>query len=83
MENKPQLQVEEDTIDLRKLFIVAFKHKKEIAAIVAGCTIVAAVVSLVLPKQYESTTLVQTRSTGQNISGAAAMASMMGMPKPS
>ncbi len=79
MDNKSQLQVEEDTIDLRKLFIVAFKHKKEIATIVVACTIAAAAVSLVLPKQYESTTLVQTRGTAQNSSGAAAMASMVGI----
>ena len=32
-----------------------------------------------MPKQYESTTLVQTRSVGKDISGAAAMASMMGI----
>ncbi len=76
MENKQQ---QEDTIDLGKLANIAIEHKKEIAAIVAGCTIVAAGISFVLPKQYESTTLVQTRSAGKDISGAAAMASMMGI----
>ena len=76
MENKQQ---QEDTIDLGKLANIAIEHKKEIVAIIAGCTIVAAGISFVLPKQYESTTLVQTRSAGKDISGAAAMASMMGI----
>ncbi len=76
MENK---NVQEDTIDLGKLAAVAIDHKKEIATIVAGCTILAAGISFVLPKQYESTTLVQTRNAGKDISGAVAMASMMGI----
>ncbi|MCR5756876.1 MAG: GumC family protein [Selenomonas sp.] len=77
MENKPNLQ--EDIIDLGKLADIAIARKKEIAIIIAGCTILAAGVSFVLPKQYESTTLVQTRSAGKDITGAAAMASMMGI----
>ena len=76
MENKQQ---QEDTIDLGKLASIAIDHKKEIATIIAGCTIVATGISFVLPKQYESTTLVQTRSAGKDVSGAAAMASMMGI----
>lgn len=76
MENKQQ---QEDTIDLGKLVSIAIEHKKEVAAIIAGCTIAAAGISFVLPKQYESTTLVQTRSTGKDISGAVAMASLMGI----
>ena len=79
MEDKMQSQTQEDTIDLGKLASIAIDHKKEVAAIIAGCTIVAAGISFVLPKQYESTTLVQTRSAGKDISGAAAMASMMGI----
>lgn len=77
MENKPQL--EEDNIDLGKLIGIAVNHKKQVGSIIAGCTILAAGISFVLPRQYESTTLVQTRSAGQDISGAAAMASMMGV----
>ena len=76
MENKLQ---QEDTIDLGKLAQIATEHKKEVFSIIAGCTIVAAGISFVLPKQYESTTLVQTRSAGKDIGGAAAMASMMGI----
>ena len=79
MENKPQLQMQDDTINLGKMANIAMEHKKEIAAIIASCAIAAAGVSFVLPKQYESTTLVQIRNAGKDISGAAAMASMMGI----
>ncbi|SDO76491.1 GumC family protein [Selenomonas ruminantium] len=78
MENKPQ-HLEEDTIDLGKLANVAIDHKKQVGGIIIGCTLLAAGISFILPKQYESTTLVQTRNAGQDISGAAAMAAMMGV----
>ena len=76
MDNKLK---QEENIDLGKLAQIAKEHKKEVFSIIAGCTIVAAGISFVLPKQYESTTLVQTRSSGKDIGGAAAMASMMGI----
>ena len=79
MENKLPQEHQEDTIDLGKLANIACEHKKEIASIIIGCTVLAAGISFVLPKQYESTTLVQTRSAGKDIGGAAAMASMMGI----
>ena len=76
MENK---ELQEDTIDLGKLAQIAIEHKKEVCSIIAGCTILAAGISFILPKQYESTTLVQTRSAGKDMSGMSAMASMMGI----
>jgi uncharacterized protein involved in exopolysaccharide biosynthesis len=79
MENKFQSQIQEDNIDLGKLGRIAIEHKKEIVAIIATCTIVATGISFVLPRQYESTTLVQTRNAGREIGGADAMASMMGI----
>ncbi|SDO97351.1 GumC family protein [Selenomonas ruminantium] len=78
MEHKPQ-HLEEDTIDLGKLANIAIDHKKQVGGIIIGCTLLAAGISFILPKQYESTTLVQTRDAGQDISGAAAMAAMMGV----
>lgn len=77
MENKTQLQ--EENIDLGKLVQIAIEHRKEVGSIIVGCTILAAGISFVLPKQYESTTLVQTRSAGKDISGLSSMASMMGI----
>lgn len=74
MENK----IGNDTIDLGKLINIGLEHKKEITAIIAGCTIAAIGIAFVLPKKYESTTLVQIRATGKDIGGAAALASLMG-----
>ena len=70
----------EDTIDLSRLFRVMGDHKPVIFGIVGICTLVAVVISFVLPKQYESTTLVQTRSaTKADISGAAAAMAAFGV----
>lgn len=74
MENK----LEKDTIDLVRLANIAIEHKKEITAIIAGCTIVAVGIAFILPKKYESTTLVQIRAAGKELSGGAALASLMG-----
>jgi polysaccharide biosynthesis transport protein len=62
----------EESIDLGKLWQVAKTHRKVIGGIIVGCTILAAVISLILPKQYESTTLVQTRDANKAMSGQAA-----------
>ena len=69
----------EETIDLAKLAGVVKRHKKPVAGIIIGCTVIAIVISLLLPKQWESTTLVQTRSAGKYFSsGMAAAAEAMG-----
>lgn len=73
-------ELQEDTIDLGKLASIAVEHKKVVGGIIAGCTLLAAGISFILPPKYESTTLVQTRSAGKDsMSGAKAMASMMGI----
>lgn len=77
MENKPQPQLKEDIIDLGKLVAVACEHKKQVAGIIIGCTAFAAGISFILPKQYESTTLVQTRNAEKELNGA--MAAIMGV----
>lgn len=68
----------EDSIDLSKLFAVAKRHKKPVAGIIVGCTVIAIIISLLLPKQWESTTLVQTRNAGRNLGTMAAAAAAMG-----
>ena len=69
----------EDSIDLSRLFRVMGDHKAVIFGVVGLCTIVALAISLILPKQYESTTLVQTRNaTKVDISGAAAAMALLG-----
>ncbi len=76
MNNK---QMEEDTIDLGKIASNVLEYKKEIVGIVGACTIVAGIYANVLPNEYESTTLVQTRSVGKDIGGLSAMAAAMGV----
>ena len=70
----------EDSIDLSRLFHIMCDHKLVISCIVGMCTLVALVISFLLPKQYESTTLVQTRTaTKMDISGAAAAMAALGV----
>lgn len=70
----------EDTIDLSRLFRVMGDHKAVIFGVIAVCTVVAFAYSFILPKQYESTTLVQTRSAAKvDISGAAAAMAALGV----
>lgn len=70
----------EDTIDLSHLFRIMGDHKSIILGIIGVCTLAAVVISFVLPKQYESTTLVQTRSAAKvDISGAAAAMAALGV----
>ena len=70
----------EETIDLRKLLSVAGENKKIIIAIIAVCTILAVIIAFVLPKSYQSNTLVRIKSTGaSNLSGYAAMAAGFGI----
>ena len=70
----------EDSIDLSRLFHIMCDHKLVISCIVGVCTLVALVISFLLPKQYESTTLVQTRTaTKMDISGAAAAMAALGV----
>ena len=70
----------EDSIDLSRLFQIIGHHKSVIVGIISICTIIAVVISFALPKQYESTTLVQTRSAANvDISGAAAAMAALGV----
>ena len=70
----------EDSIDLSRLFHIMSEHKPAIFCIVGMCTLLALVISFLLPKQYESTTLVQTRTaTKMDISGAAGAMAALGL----
>lgn len=68
-----------DTIDLRKLFSLMIEKKKIVIAIIVICTIIATIVAFVLPKSYQSTTLVRVKSGGSSMSGYAAMAAGFGI----
>lgn len=64
----------EESIDLGKLWQVTKAHKKVVGSIIVGCTAIATITAFVLPKQYESTTLVQTRDANKSMGGQAAAA---------
>lgn len=67
-----------DTIDLKKLFSLMLEKKKIVIAIVVICTIIATIVAFILPKSYQSTTLVRVKSGNSSMSGYAAMAAGFG-----
>lgn len=70
----------DNTIDLRKLFSVMGEQKKVIIPIIVICTVIAIIVAFVLPKSYQSNTLVRIKSSGgSNLSGYAAMAAGFGI----
>lgn len=50
----------EESIDLGKLWQVTKAYKKVVGSIIVACAAIATIVAFSLPKQYESTTLVQT-----------------------
>lgn len=68
-----------DTIDLKKLFSLMIEKKMIVIAIIVICTIIATIVAFVLPKSYQSTTLVRVKSGGSSMSGYAAMATGFGI----
>lgn len=73
------MEREEDTIDLGKLFAIVMDRKKLFGGIVAGFTLLALVISLLLPKEYTSQVTVQSSSSGIDVGGtAAAMAALTG-----
>lgn len=68
-----------DTIDLKKLFSLMIEKKMIVITIVVICTIIATIVAFVLPKSYQSTTLVRVKSGNSSMSGYAAMAAGFGI----
>lgn len=70
----------EETIDLRKLFSIMIEKKKIIIPIIVLCTVVAIVLAFVLPKTYQSNTLVRIKSSSNSsMSSMAAMAAGLGI----
>lgn len=75
-------QEKEESIDLSRLLQILWERKIVTFGILAVCTVAAIILAFILPKQYESTTLVQMRSTGSGmgtLGNAAALASMAGI----
>lgn len=69
-----------DTIDLKKLFSLMIEKKKIVIAIIVVCTIIATIVAFILPKSYQSTTLVRVKSgSSSSMAGYAARAADFGI----
>lgn len=68
-----------DTIDLKKLFSLMIEKKMIVIAIIVICTIIATIVAFILPKSYQSTTLVRVKSGSSSMSDYAAMAASFGI----
>ena len=69
-----------DTIDLKKLFSLMIEKKMIVIAIIVICTIIATIVAFVLPKSYQSTTLVRVKSgSSSSMADYAAMAGGFGI----
>lgn len=67
-------------IDLKKLFSLMIEKKVIVIAIVVICTIIATIVAFLLPKSYQSTTLVRVKSGGSSaVAVYAAMAAGLGI----
>lgn len=73
---------DQDTIDLGKVKEVVIEYKTRLMAIIVGCTLVAIAVAFMLPKEYESTTLVRAKSQKQgggiSLQAASALAMLGG-----
>ena len=70
----------EGTIDLRKIFSIMGEKKKIIIPIIVICTVIAIVIAFILPKTYQSNTLVRIKSSNNSVvSGMAAMAAGFGI----
>ncbi len=66
----------EESIDLGRLVGIMREKKRIVIGIIIGCVAIATAITFVLPKQYESTTLVQTRTAGKESAGSAVAAAM-------
>lgn len=70
----------DSTLNLRKFFSVMGEQKKIIIPIIVICTVIAIVIAFVLPKTYQSNTLVRIKSSNNSaISGMVAMAAGFGI----
>jgi len=72
---------EQDVIDLGKIKEGVIKYKVRLVAIIITCTLVAMAVAFMLPKEYESTTLIRAKnqkSGGISLQAASALAILGG-----
>lgn len=73
---------DQNTIDLGAIKEIIIEYKSRLIAIIIGCTLVAMAVAFILPKEYESTTLIRAKSQKQggaiSLQAASALAMLGG-----
>lgn len=78
--NDKRREDDEIEIDLGRIFGILWDRKKVAGGIIAACTLIAMIISLIIPPTFESNTLVQTNSTNKlGASGASAAMAMLGV----
>lgn len=71
---------DEIEIDLGRLFCILWNRKKVAGGIIAACTLLAMIISFIIPPTFESNTLVQTNKANKlGLSGAATAMAMLGV----
>lgn len=71
---------DEIEIDLGRLFGILWDRKKVAGGIIVACTLIAMIISLIIPPTFESNTLVQTNSANKlGASGASEAMAMLGV----
>ncbi len=71
----------EEIIDLRAVKKIVLEQRLKISAIIVACTLITIAIAFLLPKQYESTTLLKAKSQkggGFSLAAASAMAILGG-----
>ena len=63
----------EDSVDVGKMWEIAGKNKRQLSMIVAGGVLMSLLLAFILPKSYESTTLVEVRNTAGTNSALSSM----------
>jgi succinoglycan biosynthesis transport protein ExoP len=73
---------DQDTIDLGAIKEIIIKYKNRLMAIIVACTLLAMAIAFMLPKAYESTTLIRTKDQKQgggiSLQAASALAMLGG-----
>ena len=77
--NDKHREDDEIEIDLGRLFGILWDRKKVAGGIIAACTLIAMIISLIIPPTFESNTLVQTNSANKLGGGASEAMAMLGV----
>lgn len=70
---------DEIEIDLGRIFGILWDRKKVAGGIIVACTLIAMIISLIIPPTFESNTLVQTNSANKMGGGASEAMAMLGV----